>query len=65
MSANPSHVLTAGLCASCVHVRVIESARGSTFFMCEKSREDARYVKYPRLPVVMCPGFQPTADAAR
>lgn len=52
-----ARVRTAGLCASCACVRLIESARGSTFFLCARSTEDARYVKYPRLPVLMCPGF--------
>jgi hypothetical protein len=38
-------------------VRVVTSARGSSFVMCERSRTDERFVKYPRLPVLACVGF--------
>ena len=49
--------MSAGLCASCVHARRIESARGGVFWLCRKSEEDPRFPKYPRLPVRECPGF--------
>ena len=49
----------AGLCETCVHARRIESARGSVFWLCRKSEEDARFPKYPRLPVLRCSGFTP------
>jgi len=51
----------AGLCAECVHARPVTSARGSTFWLCGRSAEDPRYPKYPRLPVLRCPGFEPSA----
>jgi hypothetical protein len=47
-----------GLCAGCAHVRVVTSARGSSFVMCELSRTDKRFARYPRLPVLACVGFQ-------
>jgi hypothetical protein len=47
----------AGLCATCAHARVIENDRGSRFFMCERSKTDARFPRYPRLPVVACIGY--------
>jgi hypothetical protein len=47
-----------GLCAHCRHSRRIESDRGSIFFMCKLSFEDARFAKYPRLPVLACAGYQ-------
>jgi hypothetical protein len=50
--------LQAGLCADCVHARRIESARRSVFFLCGRSADDSRFAKYPRLPVVECPGFE-------
>jgi GNAT superfamily N-acetyltransferase len=50
-------VSTAGLCATCQHVQVITSPRGSTFYLCERSRTDARYPRYPRLPVLACAGY--------
>ncbi|HEX4075991.1 MAG TPA: hypothetical protein VHX49_11380 [Candidatus Acidoferrales bacterium] len=46
-----------GLCADCVFARRIESARGSRFVLCEKSRTDPAFAKYPRLPVIACCGF--------
>lgn len=47
----------AGLCARCANVQVITSSRGSTFFLCRLSAVDPRFPKYPRLPVLACPGF--------
>jgi hypothetical protein len=46
-----------GLCARCVHARAITSSRGSVFQLCRLSEVDARFPKYPRLPVLQCPGF--------
>jgi len=48
-----------GLCADCRFKRLIESDRGSTFYLCEKSMTDARFPKYPRLPVLQCAGYEP------
>jgi hypothetical protein len=50
-----------GLCARCRHGRTIESARGSTFTLCQKAKTDPAFPKYPRLPVVRCRGFEATA----
>ena len=47
----------AGLCDRCVHQRLVGNTRGSVFSLCEKSKEDARFPKYPRLPVAACDGF--------
>jgi hypothetical protein len=59
MSSAP---VSPGLCASCVHAQAIESSKGSTFTLCRLSFTDPRFVKYPRLPVVVCSGYQPTAS---
>lgn len=48
-----------GLCASCVHHRIVENRRGSRFHLCELSRTDARFPRYPRLPVLRCEGYAP------
>ena len=48
----------AGLCDSCRHQRVIRTTRGSSFSMCERSKEDPDYPKYPRLPVKECEGHE-------
>ncbi len=46
-----------GLCLECRHMRRIVSERGSVFFLCRRSATDASFPKYPRLPVLQCPGF--------
>ncbi len=48
----------AGLCDSCRHQRVVRNTRGGSFSLCERSREDERYPRYPRLPVVHCQGHE-------
>jgi hypothetical protein len=47
-----------GLCESCVHVRIVRSDRGSLFYRCGLSDTDPRFPKYPRLPVLSCPGYE-------
>jgi len=46
-----------GLCSTCVHVKIIRSDRGSTFFRCGLSDTDPRFPKYPKLPVLQCGGY--------
>jgi hypothetical protein len=47
-----------GLCAECVHARLIASDRGSTFLQCQLSFTDPGFAKYPRLPVFTCSGYE-------
>jgi len=48
-----------GLCGSCAHQRVIRSGRGSSFSMCERGlRREPGFSKYPRLPVLVCGGWE-------
>jgi hypothetical protein len=54
----------AGLCASCIHARVMRSDRGSLFYLCELSRVDPRFAKYPRLPVLSCSGYEEDEECA-
>jgi hypothetical protein len=49
--------LRVGLCASCRHVEIVTSARGSTFYLCRLSDTDSRFPKYPALPVRSCAGY--------
>jgi hypothetical protein len=48
-----------GLCESCMHQQLVHNTRGSTFSLCRRSREDPAYPRYPRLPVLACPGYEP------
>jgi hypothetical protein len=49
--------MNAGLCDTCKHQKVVRNTRGSVFSMCELSKTDGRYPKYPRLPVKQCAGY--------
>lgn len=51
-----------GLCGSCLHCRQVKTGR-SVFYLCERSFTDARFVRYPRLPVVACPGYEKRPEA--
>ena len=62
MSANPPRP---GLCDLCRHARRITSGRGSTFILCELSRTDPRFPRYPNLPVLICAGFESRDRADR
>jgi len=51
-------VLRVGLCTACRHARRIVSAKGSSFWLCQRAvTEPERFAKYPRLPVSRCSGF--------
>jgi hypothetical protein len=47
-----------GLCITCRHAHRIEAAR-STFWRCRLSETDARFARYPALPVRACIGHAP------
>lgn len=47
-----------GLCDSCVHQQLVRNTRGSVFSLCKRSREDSAYPRYPRVPVLSCPGHE-------
>jgi hypothetical protein len=60
MVSRPTHGLAepdVGLCATCIHARIIRSNRGSTFYQCSLSFTKPEYPKYPRLPVLACGGY--------
>lgn len=48
-----------GLCATCRWTREVTNRRGSTFYRCLLADSDGRFVRYPPLPVLTCPGFEP------
>jgi hypothetical protein len=56
--------VNAGLCESCVHQKLISNTRGSVFSMCLRhGGEPERFPKYPRLPVLVCAGYEPSTIA--
>jgi hypothetical protein len=47
------------LCETCAHVKRYGNDRGSVFLQCGRAKDDARFAKYPRLPVLRCEGWEP------
>lgn len=60
IAGNDPAVPSVGLCFGCAHSRVTGNRRGSVFWLCRRSANDARFRRYPRLPVLRCPGFEPS-----
>ena len=50
--------LVHGLCDSCRHQLLVPNTRGSVFSLCRRSRTDPAYPRYPRVPVLACPGHE-------
>ncbi len=44
------------LCASCAHVKLVHSPRGSIFYLCRLSITHPGFPKYPPQPVRACAG---------
>ena len=42
----------------CRHQRLIRNTRGSEFSLCERSRTEPEFPRYPRVPVLECRGFE-------
>jgi hypothetical protein len=47
-----------GLCATCQWMRTVTNRRGSVFYRCARAESDPRFVRYPPLPVLTCPGYE-------
>ena len=47
-----------GLCRKCEHAKIVESSKETSFYYCLRSKENPEFPKYPRLPVLTCPGFE-------
>jgi hypothetical protein len=46
-----------GLCFTCRHSKVVPS-RHARYWLCGLAAVDPRFAKYPRLPVLACPGYE-------
>ncbi len=57
MSAGQPYAPAAGLCATCRNVRIVDTRKGSRFYLCELSETDPRFPKYPPTPVLRCTGY--------
>jgi len=56
--------LPVGQCVRCRFAQQQISAGGNQFWRCSRSDDGPEYPRYPRLPVVDCPGFAVAADLA-
>jgi hypothetical protein len=58
-NSESSAALSAPLCDSCAHQQIVRNTRGSVFSLCRRSRDEPdRFPRYPRLPVLQCPGYE-------
>jgi hypothetical protein len=46
------------LCEACASVREVVTPKGSRFLLCQLSRTDPAFPKYPPQPVVRCEGYR-------
>jgi hypothetical protein len=40
-------------------VKIVETRKGSRFYLCTLSEVDPRFPKYPGIPVLRCVGYTP------
>jgi hypothetical protein len=52
-----------GLCGRCRFARTQVGSGGNRFWRCSRSDEDRDYPRYPRIPVITCPGFAENTPA--
>jgi hypothetical protein len=46
------------LCETCALMREVVTPKGSRFLLCQLSKTNSAYPKYPPQPVVRCDGYQ-------
>jgi hypothetical protein len=46
------------LCEICALMREIITSKGSRFLLCQLSKSDPAYPKYPPQPIVRCDGYR-------
>ncbi len=51
-----------GLCAQCRWAARVPTDKARCYWRCRRSEVDTRYPRYPRLPMVVCAGYQPHED---
>jgi hypothetical protein len=53
-----------GLCAACQHAKLNETRRGTVYLRCMRAAWDSRLLRYHRLPIAECVGFDPLSGSA-
>ncbi len=59
LEVSPVLPVSPGLCGMCLHAAVKGTNRGTAYLRCTRAAWDDSLVKYPRLPVIGCVGFEP------
>jgi hypothetical protein len=62
LKVSPALPVEPGLCGLCRHASVKGTGRGTAYLRCTRASWDDRLVKYPRLPVAGCAGFDSAAE---
>jgi hypothetical protein len=57
LAGSPVLPVEPGLCAACQHASVKGTNKGTAYLRCTRAAWDPLLVRYPRLPVRDCPGF--------
>ena len=50
--------MISSLCESCARMREVVTPKGLRFLLCQMSKSDPAFPKYPPQPVVRCDGYQ-------
>ena len=53
---DPRQAAPPGLCATCTYASIVRTDRGTAYVLCERSKTDDRFPRYPRLPMRACVG---------
>jgi len=51
-------MISPDLCKTCLHAKVVQTARGSVFWLCQAHKFNPKMPKYPRLPVLACAEYR-------
>lgn len=43
-------------------MKIVETRKGSRFYLCTLSEVDSRFPKYPGIPVLRCAGYAPAIE---
>jgi hypothetical protein len=52
------NIMIRSLCETCALMREVITPKGSRFLLCQLSKSDPAYLKYPPQPVVRCDGYR-------
>ncbi len=57
--------MTQTLCESCCWMREVTTPKGSRFVLCQWSKTNPAYPRYPPQPAVRCQGYEQKSEAMK